>query len=356
MVTSHGCVMLLAVSMHLVLLLGSATSSQCAYKCTCNETTIKCSEKQLRTIPDFKRVDLQPDTIDLSNNNIEEVNEYSFVNPKLQKVKYLELCDNKIFNVNRLAFTILTDLEYLDLSNNQLDEIPSEVVEKNTKLLELNLSNNLFGLNTPTIVSASVMVLDLSSCKLETFTEDNLKVTPKLQALYMHVNNFHHLDYHVFRHSSLKFLDVSYNPWKCHCDTIKFFEHLIKFGLTRLQRNVQCLHSNKLFEDIYGPNGPLANNFCSKKLHFTNHEPASQKVATKNDVEPAENNEVSKSPTGTYPESIANLVMHFEVIVITGIASVIIVVSLITLAVVVRRTHPVPHTVYREVPTAATFL
>lgn len=356
MVTSNGYLLVPTISISLVLLLASAASTQCGYKCVCNETTVKCSEKQLRNIPEFKRVDVEPDTIDLSENKIEEVTEYNFVHPKFKNVKYLQINDNEIFNVHQSAFALLTGLEFLDLSNNQLDEIPSEIIEKNTKLLELNLSNNLFGLNTPTIISASVLVLDLSSCKLETFTEDNLKATPNLQALYMHINNFHHLDYHVFRKSNLKFLDISYNPWRCHCDTIKLFEHLIKFGMTKLQKNVQCLHSNKLFEDIYGPSGPFTNNFCTKKSHFNNHQSDSQKVQLKGDVEPVANNQDFKPSTGNHQENVVNLVMHFEVILITGISSVIIVVSLITLAVVVRRTHPVQRTVYREVPTEATFL
>ncbi|KAF5285346.1 hypothetical protein FQA39_LY04445 [Lamprigera yunnana] len=311
---------------------------QCPSKCTCNNTIIKCNDRQLKTIPDFDRLNFNPNTINLIGNKIEEVLSYHFYHDRLETLKYLQLNDNDIFDIQKSSFEKLQALEYLDISNNQLDELPSEIIQRNTKLLELNLSNNLFGVNTPIIVSQSLLVLDLSSCKLTSFTEDNLEGVPYLKSLYLHVNNFQHLDYRVFRKSNLQYLDISYNPWKCHCETVKLFEHLINYEIVTLTSTVQCLHPNKLFEDIYDKGGAVSTKFCHKRsahsdnynLHKTTNVQKPEQAKEREKIKTTHVVENSK-------ENILGFIMHFEVLIVIGVVSVLIVVSLITLAVVYKQ-------------------
>ncbi|KAF5275546.1 hypothetical protein FQR65_LT04149 [Abscondita terminalis] len=328
----------------------SGISYQCPSKCVCNTTTVKCVKKQLVDVPDFNRVYFNPDTIDLGENKIETIAENEFYSDNLKKLKYLQLDNNQIVDVEKASFVDLPSIEYIDLSYNQLEDIPSEVVEKNTKLLELNLSNNLFGTNTPTIISKSLLVLDLSSCKLTTFTEENVKATPNLTALFLHVNNLQFLDYGMFRHSSIKYLDVAYNPWKCHCDTVKLFDHLVKFGITTLKSTVQCLHSNKLFEDIYGSKGEISeinSEFCKKRPARIDNR---KSIEIGNDEEIIVQNFGNHQSNVNSKENMLGFIMHFEVLIIVGIVSVLLVVSLITLAVVVRRTTPNQRVFYGKIP------
>ncbi|KAK4886249.1 hypothetical protein RN001_002520 [Aquatica leii] len=328
-------------------------SYQCPLKCVCNETIVKCNKRQLTSISDFNRLYFNPTTINLSENKIEEVLERHFYSSKLKTLKYLQLNDNNILNVQETSFVSLLEIEYIDLSNNQLDDIPSEIIQKNTRLLELNLSNNLFGSNTPTIISKSLLILDLSSCKLTVFSEDNFKATPNLQALFLHVNNLQQLDYHMFKQSNLKFLDIAYNPWKCHCDTVKLFEHLIKYGLTALKGNVQCMHSNKLFEDIYGNTGEINTEFCNRKpLHISSRNSIENSINYKQEINKENQNSFENHETNiNAKENIIGFIMHFEVLIIVGIVSVLLVVSLITLAVVVRKTTPNQRVIYGKIPT-----
>lgn len=67
------------------------------------------------------------------------------------KIKYLELKENKIKDIEAEAFSALTDLKCIILSENEIEEIPHNIFEKNLKFEKICLKEDKLQLLHPEI-------------------------------------------------------------------------------------------------------------------------------------------------------------------------------------------------------------
>jgi len=314
----------------------------CPAKCKCN-VTIKCTRRELTAVPDMKKITAGPTTVDLSENDIEEIKSVSFSMKKLETLQSLLLSDNSILSIETGSFSSLPNLQYLDLSNNLLRHFPSEGIKKNSKLTNVNLSGNLFVSKTPELISDSLKILDLSFSKVSTFTKNNLKGLPSLQTLYLNANSLKHVDYNIFVGVGLKHVNLAHNSWHCNCDTIKLFDYLVKAEMTQISidKPIQCMQRNKWYEDIYDSNGPIHyNKLCEKKLH---------RVSFTNSDAPIQNVHMTKEQNDT---SIVSddfqTIVELEILIVAVIIVLLVVLALVSLTILLRRPKTPKNHIYEE--------
>ncbi|KAF2900247.1 hypothetical protein ILUMI_05938 [Ignelater luminosus] len=322
--------------------------TDCPSKCKCDKTTIRCTEKSLTVIPDFKRITIRLTTLDLGSNDIEEVKMVHFYSKKLETVQQLLLNDNSVYLIEASAFATLRDLQYLDLSNNLLEDIPHDVVKKNQNLTKLNLSGNLFNSKAPVLVSSSLKILDLSVSKITSFTESNLKGLPNLKVLYLYSNNLKYIDYDIFVNVRLQQIDLFYNPWKCDCNTVKMFNYLESNNMTKIDKPVQCMHKNKWYEDIHYTNASVYQHKLCKSVeeqNTYNNNNSTKSVGTSN----LDTNEINILVETDPNLNNLDVIMPTGIIIVIGaIVVVSVLVSLVSLVIVMKKLR-VEKPVYAEV-------
>lgn len=313
-------------------------STNCPSKCKCDQTSIVCTEKLLMAIPDFRKINFNPETVNLQNNDIEVINAYDFSYKRLEKVQYLELNDNSIFSIDGSSLMYLLNLEYLDLSGNVLESVPSNLIERNSKIKELVLAKNVFGSNTPELVSKSLLILDISSSKISTFSDKHLRGLPNLKVLYLHLNNLQYVDYNIFVNRNLELVDLTFNVWKCHCDTVRLWDYLTKSNLTQIKKPIECVHPDKHREAVYGLNGPIPdNNLCNPVVSTSHQSMVINKVEQSEKLEKQEHVEETHRIDSYAEVNNFASVMQMEILIVIGILSVLLVLSVISLVVVVTR-------------------
>lgn len=138
------------------------------------------------------------ETLDLSYNNIKSVTVFPYMN-----IKYLNLSNNIIEQIEDGAFTNLTQLVVLDLSNNHL-------TTNNLK------PESLHGGYSPTEFQPllALKVLKLGNNNLHSLNKDLFEHTPALEELYLDTNQFKVIDYStlfaIADLPNLRVIDLSY--------------------------------------------------------------------------------------------------------------------------------------------------
>ncbi|XP_076101991.1 slit homolog 2 protein-like isoform X2 [Mytilus galloprovincialis] len=149
----------------------------CPPSCTCTGTVVRCSRKNLSTIPSG----IPQDTTEL----------------------YLDV--NKITHLTT-EIGSLTNLRRLDLSNNLLVTLPENIFSNCTQLTALILSYN----------------------HLECMADTTLSSLKRLRVLSLHGNNFSTIPYGAFKDLiSLTHLALGGNPFYCDCN-LKWLSDYIK--------------------------------------------------------------------------------------------------------------------------------
>ncbi|XP_065159284.1 slit homolog 3 protein-like [Atheta coriaria] len=223
-------------------------SLNCEPGCRCTGIEIDCSNSDLDVVPDLKNIQ-GANIVDLSNNRIEELeDELPWMG--IEQLQFLYFNTNSIYLVSDLAFDRLVNLEYLDLSSNYMELLPDTLFSSNPRLHTLILQGNLFQSNTPRIHSSSIRHLDLSFCKLSTFTVENIKNLPSLTTLNLQVNNLVYLQPEVFNQHPGISLSLSYNYWACNCSTVELYKWALD-NQPRVIIDEKCNNKNNIHVNLF---------------------------------------------------------------------------------------------------------
>jgi Leucine-rich repeat (LRR) protein len=220
--------------------------------------------------------------LELSNNLVIEVTDYSFVGS--DQLELIDLRDNKITQIGRNAFSHMKKLKYLDLSNNSITEIPEELFSQNSqlefivlkhnqitqikpktfhylyKLRSLDFSHNYIttiGSKSIKIFSSSHLSIDFESNKLtensfnkNSFAFDDKNSEIKLN-IYLDNNQFttfpKQIFHQIFGLSLKSEIHLNGNKFDCNCDMIWLNENGIR---NKIKGQIQCnnFEGAQLFE------------------------------------------------------------------------------------------------------------
>lgn len=244
-----------ALTLMAAVVFGSFTRSFCPGNCTCSPNTISCAEKRLHTIATNYTIPKNITKLDYSGNKLLELDIQSLNIRGIETIKEIYLNDSNVELVNIHTFNKCTKLENLDLSENILETIPNRIIQENKQIKQLNLAKNMFR-KTPELISTSLEVLDLTDCHIYTFNERNVINLPALKVLYLQENSLQAIAANTFllSHALLR-VELSYNPWKCTCDTAKMFHLLFKSGVLDVEEAVRCRMMKKRFETLVSKEG-----------------------------------------------------------------------------------------------------
>ncbi|XP_063700935.1 chaoptin [Culicoides brevitarsis] len=145
----------------------SSGDISCPTECFCTQNShffVNCSNRDLTQIP--KNLPKIVYEIDLSYNNITTLDVDSFVS--LSRLYKINLANNQIEDVERLAFRDLENLRIIDLTNNTLTQIQPETFNEARKLEQLWLAGNPIEMPNigPFLDQKGLKLLDLENCNL----------------------------------------------------------------------------------------------------------------------------------------------------------------------------------------------
>jgi hypothetical protein len=182
----------------------------CLPECECLSETIDCSSNDFTTIPSndllngslytalnisFNRIQILEknsfikrgyaalETLDISNNNISDINPYAFTG--LDKIKKLILGHNNLLSLQQDVFQPLINLKELDLQRNKLSTVLPQTMSPMKKLLYLDLRyNKLTDFDEGTFTNLSVLEkLKLTGNVIRNFAPEKFKSLKNLQYL-----------------------------------------------------------------------------------------------------------------------------------------------------------------------------
>lgn len=211
-------------------------TTECQRPCDCrwqsgNKAAI-CSNSSLRLIPGNLSNDIQ--ILDISNNNLRQLNQEAFKRAGLSNLKKLFLKDCSIEVVHKTAFVTLAIMIELDLSKNNIKNLHSDTFKGTEKLRLINLSNNLIekledGLFRNLKFLQKVEASNNRIVKIGTKAFVNL---PQLKILRFDGNNLSHLKPETLMAlKNLSGLDLHNNPWRCDCNLQAFRDWVITHNL-----------------------------------------------------------------------------------------------------------------------------
>ena len=177
-----------------------------------------CSAQELSHVPPNLAHNIQ--VLDLSNNDITILNDYSFV--KYEKLKILYLRNNSLSSLHSQAFSHLQGLEYLDLSFNNLGMIPSQTFHDISALLTLSLNGNkITNIQRNTFKNLTRLTnLYLAGNHIQYIHPKAFDGLARLQQLELQNNALSTMNGSVLKYltDNLKHIKLYNNPWYCDCN------------------------------------------------------------------------------------------------------------------------------------------
>lgn len=177
-----------------------------------------CSSQQLSHVPPNLPHNIR--VLDLSNNQITELTDYSFV--KYESLEILYLQNNSLSKLEPQVFERLRKVRYLDLSFNSLDKIPFQTFGDLKALLTLSLrGNRITSIPQNSFTDVSKLTsLYLSGNHIDSIHPKAFNGLNHLQQLELQSNALSFLNGTTFRFFSeeLKEIKLYHNPWFCDCN------------------------------------------------------------------------------------------------------------------------------------------
>ncbi|KAL3289714.1 hypothetical protein HHI36_023114 [Cryptolaemus montrouzieri] len=203
---------------------GKQIKIECPSYCDCdiflNFRRATCVNKTLVVI--HLDLPIQTQILDISYNQISQLDDYDFSKNNLVELKFLNISHNKLSQVNVYAFDRLRELITLDLSYNAMQYILPKWFECMPKLEHLFLRGNYFGdmsyLLKYSFNSKSLKTLDLSKSYISYLKSDVFKL-PNLEYLDLSENQLISLSQKIINPlRSLKVLKINGNSFSCNPD------------------------------------------------------------------------------------------------------------------------------------------
>ncbi|XP_066906291.1 leucine-rich repeats and immunoglobulin-like domains protein 3 [Halyomorpha halys] len=225
--------LLLFSSVHLISTNELEGSSECPKICSCLESFVDCSDKDLKqmpsTLPHWTKI------LDLTNNSLQEngvinklkncphLKELKFdfnhfvlvpITTHLSTLSILTISNNKLASLNPNLWSFLPNLKELDVSFNKLECLDSGSILKSSVLETLNLNNNrIKNLTKESFIGLKKLVdLKLSRNHLSHIGKDIFKQLTKLQVLELNRNKITKIEGLTFQGlDSLSILKIRQN-------------------------------------------------------------------------------------------------------------------------------------------------
>ncbi|XP_059482718.1 carboxypeptidase N subunit 2 [Neocloeon triangulifer] len=215
--------------------------------------------------------------IDLSHNLIRELPLDLFVNAK--HLVSVDLSSNRIESLQHDLFACCAEMQFLNLSRNDITSLPSVLTMPSVVVFDLsrcrlqslpsgpNFLSRMSRLDTlylshnelktiPALKSNSLKHLDLSYCHLKQVTHENFKNLTKLHKINLSGNRLTNLNASTFKdNKNLGSLYLYDNPWFCNCTDPEFIklweltERLSETGRNTLKCQDPESVSGKFWED-----------------------------------------------------------------------------------------------------------
>ncbi|WAR30663.1 TLR3-like protein [Mya arenaria] len=207
--------------------------------------------------------------LDFANNNLANIQMSLGRFQNQGALSYLNLADNKCSYLQPDFFKYMVSLKELHLERNDLGDVISEdfagtIFIELTKLKKLYLNDNaIHNIPAPTFQSlSSLATLNISRNKLKGWDGDLFSTTNSLQTVDASENLIGNLNSDNLKYlQSLKYLNLSGNPFMCNCD-LRWFRDWINNTSVLLPSNASYI--------CYGPdqwkNVPLLS-FSRKKIN-----------------------------------------------------------------------------------------
>ncbi|XP_069699356.1 leucine-rich repeat-containing protein 38-like [Periplaneta americana] len=170
----------------------------CPSLCSCNAKEaelpaleVDCRHQDLTQIPTSASTSLVV-SLDLSYNSFNKLESHSI--KYYFNVHTLLLKNARIRKIDLTAFQQLGRLTTIDLSNNFLAYIFSDMFAENPNLKSVSLRNNPLSMmpdNIPILISASLVHLDLGSCKISNISPQTFSKLPQLRNLDLSKTRLH---------------------------------------------------------------------------------------------------------------------------------------------------------------------
>ncbi|KAL1493141.1 hypothetical protein ABEB36_011259 [Hypothenemus hampei] len=186
--------------------------------------------------------------LNLSMNAITVIHEDAFRG--LNQLTSLDLSYNKIKSINEKTFVNNSALTYLNLSHNYINELDTisssslkvliasycEIYQMNRysltmmpNLVTLEMSRNFLTKLPDGLIALSLVILDLSYCRISSLTNDTFKEMFYLRDINLAYNALTTIDPSYFPRAFKA--TISNNPWRCDCKRLKrMFEWMVTYS------------------------------------------------------------------------------------------------------------------------------
>lgn len=194
--------------------------AECQYPCVCqfakSKKNAECPNGNLAAIP--RSLDPDSENLDLSGNAIKKLQREEFKKARLVNLQSIDLSNNGLQEIDEDAFRDVINLVELDLSNNKLTHIESDTFPR--WLQHLNLNNNMLKsigqFNFLTL--PHLKVLELEGCQIETIHPKAFLQLAALEVINLKRNKIQNLDKDAFKETThLSSILIEDNPWSCDC-------------------------------------------------------------------------------------------------------------------------------------------
>lgn len=207
-----------------------------------NNNKLKKLKKFTFSVNNFNFSNYEDLTIDLSYNQIDEIENQSFSNRKIDRI---DLQNNQLKIIKYGMFQNIQNLQNLDLSYNLIEEIEKNSFENMTTLTEINLSYNKLKILHDQIFEGIrfVRIVLLSNNEFEKFNISVLFPLRYLETLEINDNKLNEIDY---KNSKFKVsnINIRNNHWNC-----TYLEEMLTYFK---QKNIELIEENEDF--IIGTN------------------------------------------------------------------------------------------------------
>ncbi|CAH1794799.1 unnamed protein product [Owenia fusiformis] len=185
--------------------------SGCPKGCQCEGHNVQCHNLELESVPSYLTETTQ--CLNLSNNNIRNLSDYSFQN--LINLTTLDLSHNNIETIEEHAFNGLHNLKNLDLNDNFLTTVPALAFKDIPQISKLRMhGNNIHKIIPMSFLSNTQLAeLDLNGNAIERIDLKAFKGLGNIKSLYIQDNNLRDIPSEQFKETpNLQLINISSNP------------------------------------------------------------------------------------------------------------------------------------------------